>query len=371
MEFVNDKYEDFKKNRGNRKIIHFGASSAWHYYLKIFPDISTEVLDNTLFIVDNDLSKQGKDWEISGRRIPIRDVRSLKNEDNFIVLITVALAYQHDICKQLLELNLPDNIECYSLMLMAYCFDEVDNTCVNKYFKAHTIPVNKPIIHSFWFSGEKKPELYQKCVDSWHQYCPEFEIVEWNTKNYDVTKNQYMKEAFEHKKWAFVSDYARLDVIYEYGGIYMDMDVELLNSPAKLLRAESFFCRQEDGLLELGSGFGATAGNSFIKDMLDTYTNRKLILNDGSIDMTPQPEWLGDILEKHGFYRCHDSQIIGNSLVLSNDYITCFAGNGSTEHAKLGIHWHNSAWVEEKDRKLMRDSLEAKDMLIEKYFKKN
>ncbi len=368
MRFRNDSYEDFIRNIGDRKIIQFGASSAWHYFIKVFPDISEKVLDWTLFIVDNELTKQGQKFEIEDRKFLIKDVSALKEETGYVILITVSMAYQKKICEQLLELGLPENIECYSLPLMTNNSQETNNDCVDKYLEVNKNPVNVPKIHSFWFSGEEKPDLYRRCIESWHKYCPKFEIVEWNADNYDVTKNQYMREAFEHRKWAFVSDYARLDVVYKYGGIYLDMDVELFASLEKLLNVESFFCRQEDGLLELGSGFGALPGDFFIKEMLDTYTNRKLILDDGRIDMTPQPEWLSAVLAKNGFYKCHDSQIVGNRLVLSNDYIMCQAGNHATRKAKLGVHWHNGGWLDEKDRKLIRDSFEAKEELIKKYF---
>lgn len=371
MRFTNASYNDFIKNKGNRPIIMFGASSAWHYFLKVFPHIIEDVVDNSLCVVDNSVEKQGESFNISGREFIVKNADAMKEENGeYIILITVSLAYHESICEQLIHMDLPDSVECYSLPLMTYSMQQSNNDCVDRYFQMNTHPVNVPKIHSFWFSGEEKPELYKRCLDSWYKYCPEFEIIEWNTGNYDVTKNQYMKEAFENRKWAFVSDYARLDVIYQYGGIYLDMDVELVDSLTKLLNAESFFCRQEDGLLELGSGFGAKAGDPFIKDMLDTYTNRKLILDDGRIDMTPQPEWLSNIMEKYGFYKCHDSQIIGNRLVLSNDYITCSTGSGSTDKAKLGIHWHNGGWMNEKDRKLIRDSFAAKDAVIKKYFSK-
>ncbi len=370
MIFKNSTYEEFVNNTAGKKIIQFGASSAWHYYIKLFPDILDGVIANTIFIVDNNIEKQGKDFEIEGRKLPVKAADAIEDVRNtdFVILITVSLAYQESICKQLLDMKLSDRIECYSIPLMTYNTHQADNSCVDGYFQGHTKRVNVPKIHSFWFSGEEKPELYKRCLDSWYRFCPDFEIIEWNTKNYDITKNQYMKEAYEHRKWAFVSDYARLDVIYQYGGIYLDMDVELLASLTMLLNADSFFCRQEDGLLELGSGFGALARDPFIKELLDTYADRRLILDDGTLDMTPQPEWLNSVMGEHGFCKCHDSQIIGKSLVLSNDYITCSAGNGSTENAILGIHWHNGGWMDEKTRGLIRDSFAAKGKLIERYF---
>lgn len=368
MLFKNYSYEDFIRNTANKKIIQFGASSAWKYYLIVFPDISEKVLDRTYFIVDNNLLKQGQEFEINNRKFLINDVNKLKEEKDYVILITVSLAYQKSICEQLLALGLPENTECYSLPLMKYSMKESKNNCVDEYFKVNNQRVNVPKIHSFWFSGEEKPDLYKRCIESWYKYCPNFEIIEWNADNYDITKNCYMREAFEQRKWAFVSDYARLDVIYNYGGIYLDMDVELLASLELLLNAESFFCRQEDGLLELGSGFGAKAGDFFIKEMLDTYADRKLILDNGEIDMTSQPEWLNNVMIKYGFRNCHDSQIIGNRLVLSNDYIKCLSDKHSTSKAKLGVHWHNGGWLSEDSKKIIQESFDVKEELIERYF---
>lgn len=369
MQFINVSYEEFLRKKKNKKIIQFGASSAWHYYLKVFHNISSEILDNTLFIVDNDPSKQGKPFVIDKKSFLIENVERLKGEKDYVILITVSMAYQKAVCEQLAGLELPENMECYSLPLMTYNFQQTDNTCVDEYFNTHTNTVHKPTIHSFWFSGEEKPELYKRCVDSWHRFCPAFEIIEWNTNNYDVTKNIYMREAFEHRKWAFVSDYARLDILYQYGGIYMDMDVELLAPIDQLLKADSFFCRQEDGFLELGSGFGVLPGDPLIREMLDTYENRRLILENGQMDKTPQPEWLSKVLENHGIHKNHNSQVIENRLILSNDYISSAAGADTFQNARLGVHWHHGGWLDEKERKLIKDSFEAKEELLTVFFK--
>ena len=86
------------------------------------------------------------------------------------------------------------------------------------------------VIHYCWFGGNEMSELEKKCIESWKTQCPDYEIIRWDETNYDVTKNLYMQQAYAAKKWAFVSDYARLDILYQHGGIYLDTDVELLQS---------------------------------------------------------------------------------------------------------------------------------------------
>ena len=91
------------------------------------------------------------------------------------------------------------------------------------------------VIHYCWFGGNPLPDEAKRCIDSWKKYCPDYKIIEWNESNYDVNSNEYMKAAYNEKKWAFVSDYARVDVVYRYGGIYMDTDVELIKPLDKFL----------------------------------------------------------------------------------------------------------------------------------------
>lgn len=372
MILKNVSFEEFIKDIQGKKIIQFGVSSAWDYFLACFDGIKHGVIENTLFVIDNDSRKQGKKVEIAGSKIDVKDPNILKKyrqSDDIVILITVSLAYQEDIIKQLRDMQISDNVVCYSLPLMTYGNrKQIDNTCVEEYFSKHNTPNIPAIIHSFWFSGEEKPDLYKRCIESWYKNCPNFEIKEWNSENYDISKNEYMREAFEHRKWAFVSDYARLDIINSYGGIYMDMDVELVSSIDRLLCADSFFCRQEDGFLEFGSGFGAKANNKFVAAMLNTYNNRKLISEDGTIDMTPQPQWLKGIAEKFGFNKCYDSSVVGDSMVLSNEYIVCGASEEDRLNAKLGVHWHNGGWLDDKNRQLIKQSLSVKKRLVEKYF---
>ncbi|WP_024866214.1 glycosyltransferase family 32 protein [Butyrivibrio sp. FCS014] len=369
MKFVNCSYETFIESIVQKKVIQFGASSAWQYFLDLFPNIQNDIVDRTSAIVDNSAQKQGQSFKVLDREIEVKSPDVLPEQSDYVILITAILAHHEAICEQLLSMNLGDDVECYSLYLMAYSTGTVDNSAVDKYFADRKDKVIPAKIHSFWFSGEEKPDLYKRCIESWYKYCPEFEIIEWNTQNYDVSKNTYMAEAFEKRKWAFVSDFARLDVIHTYGGVYLDMDVELVAGLSPYLRADAFFCRQDDGMLDLGSGFGAQKGNKLIREMLESYKDRHYILPDGSVDKTAQPELMNPIIQRNGITRNHDSLVVGDILVLSNDYITTYSVEAAVNNARLGIHWHNGGWLDERDRKNINASMEAREPLIRKYFK--
>ena len=113
------------------------------------------------------------------------------------------------------------------------------------------------IIHYCWFGNNPKPEIVYKCIESWKKYFPDYEIVEWNEKNYDVNKELYMQEAYSCKKWAFVSDYARFDVLYQYGGIYFDTDVEVLKKfPQEILCNQAFTGIESTKIISPGLVFG-------------------------------------------------------------------------------------------------------------------
>ena len=96
------------------------------------------------------------------------------------------------------------------------------------------------IIHYCWFGKNPLSDLAKKCIDSWKKYCPDYEIIEWNEENFDINSNVYVKEAYDSKKWAFVTDYVRLYALDKCGGIYMDTDVELLKGIDVFLENEAF-----------------------------------------------------------------------------------------------------------------------------------
>ena len=128
-------------------------------------------------------------------------------------------------------------------------------------------------IHYCWFGGNPLPVSVKRCIKSWKKYCPEYNIIEWNESNFDIYCNMYCKKMAENKKWAFISDYARLKIVYEYGGIYLDTDVELIRPLDELLKYKAFMGFQDLKEVATGLGFGAARNHSFIKENMEYYEN--------------------------------------------------------------------------------------------------
>ena len=138
------------------------------------------------------------------------------------------------------------------------------------------------IIHYCWFGGGAISPENRKCMESWEKYCPDYKIIEWNEQNFDISKNRYVQQAYEAKKYAFVSDYARLAVVYEYGGIYLDSDVEVLKSFDPLLDLPYFVGAENAGTIEAAI-IGAEKGCDWIKACLDYYKGRNFIQESVSL----------------------------------------------------------------------------------------
>ncbi len=141
------------------------------------------------------------------------------------------------------------------------------------------------VIHYCWFGENPIPFAVKKCIESWKKYCPHYKIVEWNENNFDYTCNPYVYEAYQAKKWAFVSDYVRLYVLKEQGGIYMDTDVELLKNLDTLLEHNAFSGFENKESIQTAV-MGADNNNSWINMLLKSYENRHFIKADGSFDLT-------------------------------------------------------------------------------------
>lgn len=177
-------------------------------------------------------------------------------------------------------------------------------------------------IHYCWFGGNPKPRLAKKCMRSWKKYCPDYEILEWNESNYDISAAPlYVRQAYEAKKWAFVTDYVRLQVVYENGGIYLDTDVELLKGLDDLLEHRAYFGFEDDGHINTGVGFGAEKGHELLKEIMADYRDIPFCREDGSLDTLSCPQRNTAVFLRHGLKQDGSMQTLADETqILPRDY---------------------------------------------------
>ena len=210
------------------------------------------------------------------------------------------------------------------------------------------------VIHYCWVGDNPLPKSAMKCIKSWKKFCPDYEIIEWNESNYDFTKNQYMKDAYETKKWGFVPDYARLDIVHRYGGIYLDVDVEIVRSFDTLLNYSGFAGFEAPSRINFGLGFGAEAGNTVIKEVMENYDNISFTNSDGTYNLLPSPFINTKILENIGL-KCDGSfQLIDNFAFLPVEYLCPKSfEEGIIRKTKktYSIHHFDASWYSEEEQK--------------------
>ena len=204
------------------------------------------------------------------------------------------------------------------------------------------------VIHYCWFGRGKMPKLAKKCIKSWKKYCPDYKIICHNEDNFDLTQNRYLNEAYKAGKWAFVSDYARLKIIYDNGGIYLDTDVELIKPIDDLLLTKGFMGFDEKGIVATGLGFGAEKGNEIVSEFLKDYDDIPFVLPDGSYDLTPCPDRNTEALKRLGMDIKNTNQTFMDINFLPDEYLcpmNYYTGKKIITENTYSIHHYSASWT--------------------------
>lgn len=216
------------------------------------------------------------------------------------------------------------------------------------------------IIHYCWVGPNPKPDSVLYCIESWRKYCPDYEIREWNESNYDFSKCSYMQEAYEAKKWGFVPDYARLDIVYQYGGIYLDTDVELVKNLDSLRSHKGFFGFEDTGegdyYIACGLGFGAVPNNPLVRDLRDYYDGVHFRNQDGSLHLLPAPKHNKQVFERYGVVMNNQRQEIDGNVFFPAEYFcpkVFQTGKTVTTPNTYSIHHFTATWMDDQVRSSM------------------
>ena len=213
------------------------------------------------------------------------------------------------------------------------------------------------IIHYCWFGGGPKPKSVEKYIRSWKKYCSDYEIIEWNEDNFDISSSPlYVKQAYAAKKWAFVSDYARLKVVFECGGIYFDTDVQVIKNIDTLLQYDAFFGFENCGVIpriNLGLGFGAVKNHQLVKKLMSVYETVEFPNPNITKEIIAAPKLLTDTFRDYGYIMNDTTQKQGNDIVFSSEYLCPKKfRNGITTitNNTLSIHHYDSSWYDKDTR---------------------
>ncbi len=213
-------------------------------------------------------------------------------------------------------------------------------------------------IHYCWFGGKPLNALGRRCLNSWKKYFPNYEIIEWNESNFDCNCCQYVREAYQEKKWAFVSDYVRFKVLYEQGGIYFDTDVEVVKQYDDII-CKGAFMGCENPLtrpkiaVNPGLGIAVAPGLDIYMEILDDYENSSFYKKDGVVNLYTVVQRTTDILRKHGLQDTFGIQRVAGLTVYPTEYfcpIDMDTGELKMTENTHSIHRFAASWETPRSR---------------------
>lgn len=333
-------------------VICIGTGRYLERIIEEFPEIAKRIC----VLADNDIQKQGQEYCFSNtKKVKIVSLSQAEMMVNNDMIVIIAVSQYYDILDQLKQFP---NLNKLEWIIFRFLFVlKSDQTALLKkipdnlnLFDKQLIP---KVIHYCWFGKNPIPDRYKEWMRSWKKFCPDYEIVEWNESNYDINKNQYMYQAYKAKKWGFVPDYARLDIIYKHGGIYLDTDVELVKNLDHLLYQKAFAGFESDKSVALGLGFGAQKGHLIIKEMLEQYEKMNFIKENGEMNLVPSPVFQTQVLLSHGLIQNGEFQTVEGMNIypekmfcaksLSSRLIRC------TDYT-CSIHHYDASWQTDEIR---------------------
>lgn len=359
LHLQNIAFENLEKYIKNKKlrIIVYGAGMIGKI---VIPDLIEQsgLLEYLECYVDADIRKQGTYIRIKDKMIKINSPMILESISQESILLITNSNYKTvlSMLDRIPSLNGMDAIIVPIIQAL-----EVKN---RKHAEKRMLSVVSEekiprIIHYCWFSKKEMPEYLKKCIETWKEKCPGYQIQRWDEDNYDVHKNPYMKQAYSTQKWGFVPDYARLDILYQYGGFYLDTDVELLQSLDEL-RGQGAFCGVEKwGNINMGGCSGAIKHHPMIGEMLAYRENIPFIYPDGTMNLETCGVYETAPFIERGMKINNTTQRINGMTVFSSDFFHPYdymSGETIVTDNTISIHHFNGGWLNEQAR---RDRIET------------
>lgn len=297
--------------------------------------------------IDADPHKQGSTVEMGGREVPVMPLSRLEEMGSACLLLVTVSAFDA-VVGSLEPLPALKDTEAYFLPVML--IERAHSLKSSGVVRTSETPLIPKKIHYCWFSGNPIPDSLKRCIETWERFCPDYEIVRWDESNYDISWSPYMVQAYERKMWGFVPDVARLDILYRYGGIYLDTDVELVRSLDELLYQPAFCGAEKWGQINFGGLSGAEPGAPAVGAVLDCRKTVPFVREDGTLNLTTCGKYETQPLEKLGFHPSNTTQILQGMTVYSSEFFHPFdyaSGETAITENTFSIHHFSGTWLGE------------------------
>lgn len=350
----------------NKKLVLFGAGTLLTGWIQYWLD-QYEITDSIVSVTDNSSSKCGKPFPINGVEFFVESPEKMIPRITEDTVILITSSYFAVMIEQLDHIRELEHTECYVAPIMHITNKKREKADIGKYtVRQQNIP---KVIHYCWFGKKEIPQRNRQYMESWKRYCPDYEIVEWNETNYDVYKNQYMGQAYDAGKYGYVPDYARIDILCEHGGIYLDTDVELIRSIDQLLSLQAFTSFEEYPTVNFGGGSGSIKEHPMLKSILEFRENAQFVYSDGSCNTTTCGYFETVPLQRAGLKPDGSLQNINGLTVLPS---ACFHPKSSvtgmtdvTENT-FAIHQFSWSWVDETQMKEKKKTHEEYEKILKR-----
>lgn len=366
MRFVSGDIHAFKAAVKGKNLVCFGAGQVLRNFMEEYAAYHLE--QDVLCIADNRSEQIPAKIRIAETEIPVVSAGQLLAVKNITILISCrAIA---DVYQQLDGYPELEDVSCWAAnFIRSETNIQLEQS---RWYPSEYRLTKEPMIpkkiHYCWFGRKPVPKKNLEWMESWKKYCPDYEIIRWDEDHYDVTKNRYMYEAYQAGKWGFVSDYARLDIIYRYGGIYLDTDVELIRNLDELLYQKAFAGIDGSRNISLGLGFGAQQGCRLVKELRDLYDTRSFLNKDGTYHLTAAPTLQRTFFQEKGYVNHGDYQVIDEVTVYPEKVLSAkcnWTGRILTTEHTFSIHHYDGSWTDanvqnlmNRNQKLFRDITE-------------
>ena len=308
-------------------------------------------------IIDNGESLWGKTVSHNGEEISIESPEQFENSvskkgiDGTVLFISSPI-YAADIVEQLDKIAAFDGLDCFLQVLVRNTMEPV----VPFEFTQGKQKIPKKI-HYIWVGGKSLPDEYTRNIETWRKWNPDYEIIRWDETNYDFGKCDYVREAYETKNWGFASNFARLDIVYQYGGIYLDTDVEVIRNFDVLLNDDGFICMGCADRINQGCGFGAMKGNALIGLMRDKLLSAHFLNNDGKPEKRAFHTFINPIVKQYGFQLNNQYQRSNGIVLYPSEVMSPLTIEGMPDHFSnmtVSIHREVGTWRTEKEKEALR-----------------